>query len=67
MSRSAPLIPGEWTTLTANVEPGSYDWKRVVPDEEFAEDIRKVAIRIEANRKPQYSGTINIDNIRVGR
>ncbi len=67
MSRSVPLVPGKWTVVTANVEPGSYDWKRVVPNEEFASDVRKVAVRIEANRKPQYSGMINIDNIRVGR
>lgn len=67
MSRSVPLIPGEWATITANIEPGSYDWKRVVPDEEFAQDVRKIAVRIESNRKPAYSGTIYIDNVRVGR
>ena len=67
MSRSYPLIPGEWLTITANIEPGSYDWKRVVPDEKFAEDIRKVAIRIESDRKPKYSGPIYIDNVRAGR
>ena len=65
MSRSVPLIPGEWATITANIEPGSYDWKRVVPDETFAEDVRKIAVRIESNRKPQYTGSIYIDNIRV--
>jgi hypothetical protein len=67
MSRSVPLIPGEWVTITANIEPGSYDWKRVVPDEKFAEDVRKIAIRIESNRKPKYAGSIYIDNVRVGR
>ena len=67
MSRSVPLVPGEWSTITANIEPGSYDWKRVVPDEKFAEDVRKIAIRIESNRKPKYVGTIYIDNVRVGR
>jgi hypothetical protein len=67
MSRSVPLIPGEWVTITANIEPGSYDWKRVVPDEEFSEDVRKIAVRIESNRKPAYTGPIYIDNIRVGR
>ncbi|MFH1552452.1 MAG: hypothetical protein ABID83_02280, partial [Candidatus Omnitrophota bacterium] len=40
MSRSVPLIPGEWVTITANIEPGSYDWKRIVPDETFAGDVR---------------------------
>ena len=67
MSRSIPLVPGEWVTVTANIEPGSYDWKRVVPDEEFAQDVRKIAIRVESNMKPVYSGPIYIDNIRVGR
>ena len=67
MSRSVPLMPGEWATITANIEPGSYDWKRVVPDEEFAKDIRKIAVRIESNRKPKYIGTVYVDNVRVGR
>ena len=67
MSRSVSLMPGEWETLTANIEPGSYDWKRVVPDEKFAEDVRKIAIRIESNNKPAYTGSIYVDNVRVGR
>lgn len=67
MSRSIPLVPGEWATVTASIEPGSYDWKRVVPNEQFAEDVRKIAIRIESNRKPAYKGPVYIDNIRVGR
>jgi len=67
MSRSLPLIPGEWVTLTASIEPGSYDWKRIVPDDKFAEDIRKVSIRVESNRKPKYSGQIYIDNVRCGK
>jgi len=67
MSRSIPLIPGEWVTLTANIEPGSYDWKRIVPDAKFSEDVRKIAIRIESNLKPKYTGSIYIDNIRCGK
>ncbi|MGB2662233.1 MAG: hypothetical protein WBB86_00390 [Candidatus Omnitrophota bacterium] len=67
MSRSVPLVPGEWVTITANIEPGSYDWKRVVPDEKFAEDVRKIAIRVESNRKPKYTGPIYVDNVRAGR
>ncbi|MDD5633899.1 MAG: hypothetical protein PHW46_01325 [Candidatus Omnitrophica bacterium] len=67
MSSSVPLIPGEWATITANIEPGSYDWKRIVPDEEFARDVRKIAIRIESNRQPKYSGNIYIDNVRCGK
>lgn len=67
MNRSFPLMPGEWVTITASLEPGSYDWKRVVPDEKFAEDVRKIAVRIESNNKPKYTGVIYIDNVRVGR
>ncbi|HPN73548.1 MAG TPA: hypothetical protein PKZ41_06075 [Candidatus Omnitrophota bacterium] len=67
MNRSFPLMPGEWVTITASLEPGSYDWKRVVPDEKFAEDVRKIAVRIESNNKPKYTGVVYIDNVRVGR
>lgn len=67
MSRSVLLIPGEWVTVTASIEPGSYDWKRIVPDKTFAEDVRKVAVRIESNNKPKYSGPIYVDNIRCGK
>ena len=67
MSRSVPLIPGQWITITASIEPGSYDWKRIVPDETFAEDVRKISVRVEVNRKPQYTGPIYIDNVRAGR
>lgn len=67
MNRSFPLMPGQWVTITGSIEPGSYDWKRIVPDEKFAEDVRKIAIRIESNLKPKYAGYIYIDNVRVGR
>ncbi len=67
MNGSIPLMPGEWVTVTANIEPGSYDWKRVVPDEEFAKDVRKIAVRVESNNKPKYAGVYYVDNVRVGR
>jgi len=67
MNHNYPLVPGQWTTITANIEPGSYDWKRVVPDEKFAQDVRKIAVRIEGNRQQKYTGPIYIDNIRVGK
>lgn len=67
MARSIPLVPGQWVTITANVEPGSYDWRRIVPDEEFAQDVRKIAIRVVSNNKPQYTGPVYIDNVRAGR
>ncbi len=62
MSRSYRLKPGEWTHISANLKPGSTDWKRTKPDDEFRADVRKLAIRIESN-KPAYSGPIYIDNI----
>lgn len=67
MNRTVPLIPGEWATISANIAPGSYDWKRIVPERSFSEDVRKIAIRIESNRKPKYAGPVYIDNIRVGK
>ena len=67
MNQDTLLMPGEWVTLSANVEPGSYDWKRIVPDKEFAADVRKISIRIVSNRKPKYSGPLYIDNVRVGK
>jgi len=67
MSTDVPLMPGEWSTITASIEPGSYSWKRVVPDEAFASDIRKIALRIVSNNKPAYTGSIYLDNVRVGK
>lgn len=67
MNRSYPLMPGEWVQITASIEPGSYDWKRVVPDNKFAEDIRKIAVRVESNQRPKYKGPFFVDNVRAGR
>ncbi|MBN2189798.1 MAG: hypothetical protein JW728_01125 [Candidatus Aureabacteria bacterium] len=64
-SRSFNLTPGEWTTVTANIAPGSKDWKRTTVDEEFSADIRKIDVRVESNMKPVYKGPIYIDNIRA--
>ena len=65
MARSVPLVPGEWVTVTGNLLPGSEDWKRTVVDDNFRKDVRKVAIRVESNKKPEYNGPIYIDNIRL--
>jgi hypothetical protein len=67
MTRAIPLVPGEWTTIKASIEPGSYDWKRTVPDESFRADIRKIAVRIESNKKPVYKGPVYIDSVRIGK
>lgn len=65
MARSVALIPGQWVTITANIMPGSEDWKKVVVDDDFRKDVRKVALRIESNKQPVYSGPIYIDNVRL--
>lgn len=65
MTRAIPLMPGEWISIRANIEPGSYDWKRTVPDKSFRADIRKLALRIESNRKPVYKGPVYIDNVKI--
>lgn len=65
MARSVPLVPGEWTTITANLLPGSEDWKKTVVDDNFRKDVRKVSVRVESNKKPEYTGPIYIDNIRL--
>lgn len=65
MSRSEKLIPGEWVTISGNLLPGSMDWKRTNPTDEFRADVRKIDIRIESNKKPEYNGPVFVDNIRV--
>ena len=65
MARAVPLVPGEWTTISANLLPGSEDWKRVTVDENFRKDVRKLAVRVESNKKPEYSGAFYIDNVRL--
>jgi len=62
MSRSYRLAPGKWTHISANLKPGSTDWKRTKLTDEFRADVRKVAIRLESS-KPAYKGPVYIDNI----
>lgn len=64
MNRTVPLIPGKWTTIKANLKPGSMDWK-FFPDDKFRTDVRKLGIRIESNKGPVYAGPIYIDNIKL--
>ncbi|MBU4346172.1 MAG: hypothetical protein KKH29_02460 [Candidatus Omnitrophica bacterium] len=65
MARSGKLIPGEWTTITASLIPGSTDWRRTQVTEEFRADVRKLGVRIESNMRPVYKGAIYIDNVRL--
>ena len=64
MNRALPLAPDRWTTITANLKPGSLDWK-FFPDELFRKDIRKVGLRIESDREPAYQGPVFVDQIRL--
>jgi hypothetical protein len=63
-SRAVALKPGEWTTISASLAPGSIDWRRVEVDDAFRADVRKVGIRVESSR-PAYSGSFYVDNVRV--
>lgn len=65
MSRAFLLEPGKWTTITANLMPGSADF-RVSIDDKFRRDIRKVGVRVESN-KPVYAGPVYINNFRVNK
>lgn len=65
MSRMVKLVPGEWVTVTANLAPGSTDWRRTQVTDEFRADVRKIGIRVESNMKPVYNGPVYIDNIRL--
>ncbi len=64
MSRTMPLTPGQVTTITTDLKPGSKDWKNTVVDDSFRKDVRKVGVRIENNRTA-WKGKIYIDNIRL--
>ncbi len=65
MSKSVKVEPGKWTTVSANLLPGSTDWKKTNPTDEFRADVRKIDVRVESNKKPVYKGPIYIDNVRV--
>lgn len=65
MSRKVTLKPGEWTTLTANLMPGSVDWRRTTVTDSFRADVRKMGVRIESNKSSVYQGPIYIDNVRL--
>ena len=65
MRRPTRLKPGKWVTIRANLMPGSTDWRRVKPDDEFRMDVRKLGVRAEADKKPVYKGYIYFDNIRL--
>lgn len=63
MKRSVSLVPGKWTVITADLKPGSADWKAAINSDEARQDIRKFGVRVESNNKPAYKGPIYIDKI----
>ncbi len=65
MTRMVKLIPGEWTTITADLAPGSTDWRKTQVTDEFRANVGKLGIRIESNMRPVYSGPIYLDNVRL--
>lgn len=64
MNRSIPLPPGQWTTLSVDLRPGSMDWK-FFPDEAFRQEVRRIGIRIESNHDSAYRGPVFLDNVRL--
>lgn len=67
MSRAHSLTPGEWTTVEADISPGSIDWRRMQVDESFRQDVRKISIRFHYDTMPPYEGPLYVDNVRVIR
>lgn len=65
MARLIKLVPGEWTTITASLEPGTTDWRRAQVTEEWRSDVRKLGVRVESNLRPIYKGPVYIDNLRL--
>ncbi|MDD5424852.1 MAG: hypothetical protein PHR74_06205 [Candidatus Omnitrophica bacterium] len=64
MSKTVPLTPGQVTTITASLAPGSKDWKNTLVDDNFRKDVRKFGIRVE-NNKSEWKGMYYVDNIRL--
>jgi len=64
MNRPVLLEPGQWTTITANLKPGSMDWK-FFPDDGFRKNIRRLGVRIESDKQPSYNGSVFLDNVRL--
>lgn len=63
--KNIPLKPGQWTTVTVDVAPGSLDFKKTKVDEAFRTDIRKIDIRVISDKKAAYNGPVYIDNLRA--
>ncbi|MFC1577008.1 hypothetical protein ACFL3N_01575, partial [Candidatus Omnitrophota bacterium] len=63
MKRSAYLMPGKWNLVSAELLPGSEDWKINKVDDNFRRDVRKFDIRVESNKSPVYAGPVYIDDV----
>ena len=64
MNHPVKLEPGRWTMVSANLKPGSLDWK-FFPTDSFRANVRKIGIRIESDKEPAYHGSIFLDNVRL--
>jgi hypothetical protein len=65
MSRSVRLEPGKWNRIEARVAGKTFDWRGVRSGDNFRNDIRKIAVRIESDKRPAYKGHIYIDTLMV--
>ena len=65
-NHTVPLAPGEWTTVRVNLASDSLDWTFFL-DDTFRRDIRKIGLRIEAERGTVYRGPVLLDDIRLIR
>jgi hypothetical protein len=66
MAKGTALEPGKWVTVTANLLPGSSDFRAKV-DDAFRKNVHKAGVRIESDTKPAYDGVVYIDNFRVNK
>lgn len=65
MRKGIELVPGQWTTVTANITPESLDWKAKLT-EALISDVRKLGVRVASNYM-EYKGQVYVDGIRLGK
>ncbi|MFH1784646.1 MAG: hypothetical protein ABH868_07160 [bacterium] len=65
MRRPVRLEAGKWVTVDADLMPGTTDWKKKIPDQDFRTNVKKLGLRVESDKKPKYKGSFYIDNVRL--
>lgn len=65
MSHYVDLVPGKWVTMSADILPGSKDWKTLSIKESFRKDVRKMAVKVVSDKEGQYAGPVYIDDVRL--